>query len=214
MDAPAMIVLSTGWNAPTKARCLESVAAQEGLEFRHVYIEASEQHPRRSALENTTEVIAALCDDTIVALVDGDDWLAHPRALATVQAAYDEHPETLCTYGSFIHADGRPGFAAPYAPGENVRTAPFRATHLKTFRARMFRALDPLDLLLEHARDHALMFPMLEMAGPGRARFIPEILYVYNLATSFEFHASPSELAREAQAVRAIRRRSPYEALP
>ena len=36
-----LVVVSTGLNAPAKARCLESVASQKGVPFRHVYIEAA-----------------------------------------------------------------------------------------------------------------------------------------------------------------------------
>jgi glycosyltransferase involved in cell wall biosynthesis len=206
-------VISTGFRAPTKDRCLESVARQT-YRAKHVYVEASEQSPPLSCWQNTRAEIAKVPDEDVCALLDGDDWLATDTALETVANLYAAKPELLVTYGSFINADGRPGFAAPYQRGEILRRVQFRATHLKTFRASIFRKVRPEDLELEHARDHALMFPLLEMAGSERAAFVPQIIYVYNLATAFEFRASRAELEQEQEHVRQIRARPPYERLP
>ena len=208
-------VVSTGWKAPTKHKCLASVAEQIDVEREHVYVEASEQpHPAPKALENMSRVIRALPPDRIVALLDGDDWLAHPRALATVAETYAESPQLLATYGSYIHEDGRMGHCASYGEMPPRQTRQFLASHLKTFRAGLFQRIAPGDLMLEHGQDVAIMLPILEMAGPKRARFMPHILYVYCSRTSFEFGADIAKLAQERACVEALYRRPVYARLP
>ncbi len=60
-------------------------------------------------------------------------------------------------------------------------------SHLRTCYAWLFKKIKKEDLLYKEkffkvTWDKALMFPMLEMAA-GRAKFIPDVLYVYNMAT-------------------------------
>lgn len=208
-----MVVVSTGFNAPTKDRCLESVEAQT-CPLRHIYVEAGLQDPPRLAVQNAYEAIHTLDKNDIVAMLDGDDWLSHPEALAYVQSLYNKDPDLWLTYGSFVFSDGRPGFAAPYPHG-NFRQHPWLATHLKTFRAGLFQKIKKEDLQVngEWQRlvwDTAIMYPMLEMAGPDRILFIEDILYVYNLASSFEWNASSAELALERKMDQLTRARPPY----
>ena len=195
-----MIVISTTGKPPPHARalCLHSVASQD-VQARHVYIDTETEPPCLDGFPhfpNLIRVIADLPDDEIIVSLDGDDWLT-PGALAFVQSAHDAG--ALVTYGSFRYADGRAGFAAPLAGP--VRQSPWVTTHLKTFRAGLFRRIKHTDLRnedgwLEHARDMALMFPLVEMAG-SRAVFIPEILMVYNAANSSEFRHGAPEIAVE-----------------
>jgi hypothetical protein len=56
------------------------------------------------------------------------------------------------------------------------------------------------------AWDQAIMFPMLEMSG-HRARFISEVLYIYNAANPISDHKLDRELQRNLEtAIRAQRR--------
>lgn len=209
-----MIVVSTSYAPPSHAtaKCLYSVASQT-LHAEHVYIDAALQDPPRSHFENLLNATAVAEDEEIVVCLDGDDWLL-PGALARVKQEHDAG--ALVTYGSFVYADGRPGFAAP--PKGPLRSAPWTTTHLKTFRAGLLRKIDPKHLRgpdgkwLEHARDLALMFPLLEMVGP-RAHFIPDVLYVYNFANSTEHLGDAAMLRAEREAVAYVRGLPPYEAL-
>ena len=205
-----ILVVSTGYAAPSKFRCLGSVASQKGVDFRHVYIDAAEQPTPRGAMQNQYEAIVnAASPDDIVALVDGDDWLPHPGCLARVQAEHDAG--AWMTWGSFQFSDGRAGSAAPHEPGDDVRSAPWRMSHLKTFRASLFRRIDPEPNFkrdgdwLVHARDLAVMFPLYELCPPERRRFIPETIYTYDLAASFEWTALPGDLLREQEDVAYVR---------
>jgi hypothetical protein len=198
------VVSTAGANVPTEAKrkCIDSVHAQMCPPIaRHHYIECTVDEYFPAMID----AIGKLPPDAIVANLDGDDWLGPTNALEIVASVHEDG--ALVTYGSFIFADGRPGFAAPYAAGDDVRKAPWRATHLKTFRAGLFQAIDPEDFKIDgtwarYARDQAFMLPMLEMAGHARAVFIPDILCVYNYVHSGEFqHPQSVGLERVDEAV-------------
>lgn len=224
MGVLVISVVSTGFRAPTKRICLASVAAQEGVQggFEHIYVEASEQTPPKPASQNLYEAINALPPENIVVWLDGDDLLYSTGSLAWVEKLYEPllyASEALVTYGQFICLDGQPGFAAPYPPGANVRTHPWLATHLKTFQAGLFQQLKAEDLQLDgqwvhRAVDLAIMLPLLEMAGPDRVRFNPEVLCVYNSDASFEAGARQSDLDEERIYVARVRAKKSYERLP
>ena len=217
-------VISTGLRVPADVRrkCEESVARQfrppHGPAFEHVYLDAAEKPGEPAHFAQLVEVISTLPDDRIVASLDGDDWLGPPNALCTV-ARYHA-AGALVTYGSFMFADGRKGCpSGAYHPGADIRTAPWRATHLKSFRAGLFKRIKHEHLQrdgvwLEHARDLALMFPLIEMAGPARVRHVSEAIYVYNLATSTEFTGGEEVRRAERACVQYVRGLPPYEALP
>jgi hypothetical protein len=189
-------------------KCRASVASQVGVLVEHRCVVGGP-----SKLANLRATIARLPASRVVAIVDGDDWLARTDAIKIVAALHEAG--AWVTYGSFRYADGRPGFAAP-VDGE-PRDAPWSATHLRTFRAGLFHAIQEPDLLvsptsadyLPHADDLATMIPMLEMAGP-RAVFVPEVLYVYDLAASFEWSADARGLALERSCAALVRGRPAY----
>lgn len=138
-------VVSTGFDPPTKHVCIASVKSQT-VAANHVVIDAAEQDPPRAASQNFYEAVAKLPPDEIVVWLDLDDWLARRDALEIVSRYYTRNPWLLVTYGSFVTTDGKEGISAAYDPSENVRTAPWRASHLKTFRAKVIQAIDPEDL--------------------------------------------------------------------
>lgn len=224
-------VTSTGFRAAEWApRCIESVARQTKLAT-HWYVAADAEtlavspyrtDPRAMAmvdgigkglLENLLPIWRSLPPDEVIVWLDGDDWLATDHALARVAEAHAAG--ALVTYGSFVYADGRPGFAGQC--GANPRAEPWRATHLKSFRAGLVSRVRESDWrwndgsYLDLAIDQAVMLPVLEMAGPERSVFIPETLAVYNEAHGFFASASDAEKAREMEAVMLIRSRRPYE---
>jgi len=207
-----MIVVSTGINAPTKERCIESVTRQTGVAPVHVYIEAADQHPPWSATANLASVIRPRAPREIVVWLDGDDWLADDHALEHVASIYSTDPDVWLTYGSYVHADGRRGICAPYE-STAYRVEPWKASHLRTFRAGLFQRIKPENLRFDLAVDQAVMLPMLEMAGAARVKFVPRVLAIYNYANSYEHRASAYELAAERRAARAIRALPTYPRL-
>ena len=225
MTALRFTVISTGLRVPpeVRRRCVASVAAQFrppiGPAYEHLYLDASERPGEPAHFEQLVEVIGKLPDDRIVASVDADDWLGPPNALCTVARYFAAG--ALVTYGSFMFADGRKGCpSGAYHPGANIRKAPWHATHLKCFRAGLFKMIKhehlklPSGEWLPHARDLALMFPLLEMAGPRRSAHVAEAVYVYNYGLSTEFTGDEAMRAQERECVKYVRSLPPYEVLP
>jgi len=148
---------------------------------------------RKTALENIHDAIMNHCEpDDIVVLLDGDDWFPNKKVLQYVDEQYSEH-DCWIMYGQASWTDGRRGFASAYPVEEfkNVRTAPFRVSHLRTFRAGLYHRIKDQDPTFSHLKDDegnfyrwsydtAMMFTIMEMAGHEKTRFNDTILYIYN----------------------------------
>jgi glycosyltransferase involved in cell wall biosynthesis len=192
---PNLVVVSTCFNSPTEVKCRASVALQT-LRVSHVFIDAARQETPKTHSENLYDAVKGLHPDDVVIQLDGDDWLPHAHVLEQIASIYED-PEVWLTYGSFATTDG--AYAsnnAPYAPHEDIRTAAWRCSHLKTFRAGLFQRINPEDLKLPdgtftgRAVDHATMFPMVEMAGWDRTRWVKDVLYIYNWENSTQATSS------------------------
>jgi glycosyltransferase involved in cell wall biosynthesis len=147
-------------------------------------------------------------DEDVVALVDLDDWLTGPDVLRSVAEIY-QRERCWLTYGDYCKASSLPkskwlrrlreALALPHKSARHCRPLDqdvldrraFReigycTSHLRTFKGFLWNALRLADLLDWDQRlpvmawDAATMYPMLEMCEPGKIRFVPEILYVYN----------------------------------
>lgn len=153
---------------------------------------------RKFALWNTCTAIDGLkpSDDDIIASVDADDWLARTDSLDVVKRAYDSDPNLLLTYGSWMpypDASKNTNTKASYTEEDfkNIRKVSWRASHLKTFKYKVWKNVDrkgfydPRGGYFRVAWDLAFMWPMLEMSGYRRTKWIPDRIYVYNQETPF-----------------------------
>ena len=149
--------------------------------------------------------------DDICIILDGDDTLAHPQVLSRVQAEYN-NPNVWLTYGSYRTSSGDIGCSQPIPArvihSNSHRRAPWRSSHLRTFRSWLFKNIKAEDLQIGNrwintAGDLAIMFPMLEMAG-DHSSYIPDILYIYNDNTGHNDHI----LRRQQQIQMEMRLRS------
>jgi hypothetical protein len=226
----SVTVVSTALSPTLVQRCVESVLAQS-VKCAHVL-----RFAPKSCAENLYEAIHELPPDEIVIWLDGDDELAHDLVAERIQQDYDDQPGLWLTYGQFAWPDGRLGFAREARLEELFypRKFPWIFTHLKTFRAGLFQkildhdlaywspsqreAIDqakkapicwPSDKWLPQAVDQAIMFPMIEMAGPEHVQFIPDVLCKYSGA-HYLGAASPDG---EQDCERYIRSQQPYKPL-
>jgi glycosyltransferase involved in cell wall biosynthesis len=242
---PMVILIPSYNNRHWYEQNLASVCAQQYDNFRAIYVDdgSSDQtgplvdqfladqavghriqlirNPvRMGALENLYRHIHTCADQEIVMLLDGDDWLAHPRVLQTLNAVYAD-PHCWMTYGQYTSwPSPAPGYSRPI-PAQVTETNTFRAydwcaSHLRSFYAWLFKRINREDLIspwgtfYPMAWDQALMLPMLEMAGP-RAKFIPEVLYTYNTANPLNDAKVNRPLQRQCET--AIRQQKPYARL-
>ncbi|GMU19493.1 MAG: hypothetical protein AMXMBFR12_06850 [Candidatus Babeliales bacterium] len=151
---------------------------------------------RVGALANIYNAVHMCQPHEIIVNLDGDDWLAHPLVLNHLNALYND-PDVWLTYGQFQWwPKNVPGFscAVPLHILEEgkIREYGWVTSALRTYYAGLFQKIKKEDLLYENkffpmAWDLAIMFPMIEMAGP-RCRFINEILYIYNTESNINDH--------------------------
>jgi len=179
---------------------------------------------KKFALRNIYEGIEFLRPelDDIIMTIDGDDWLASPDSLEIVNKYYSKYPETLVTYGTYIEFPNGilPHNVVEY-PKEIIESRRFRediwrASHLKTFKYKLWKNIDIKDLkdscgnFYKMTSDLAFMFPMLEMAG-NRVKFIKEILYCYNTSNPINDHKVDHSLQLRLE--KEIREKKRYDLL-
>jgi glycosyltransferase involved in cell wall biosynthesis len=177
-------------------------------------------HLRVGALQNLYDTIHLCDDEEIVILLDGDDWLAHSAVLKKINEAY-ANPDCWMTYGQYRSWPDDTIGISKEIPSDVIYTNAFRenewcSSHLRSFYAWLFKLIRAEDLLgpggafYDMAWDQAIMFPMLEMSG-HRAKFISEVLYIYNAANPISDYKVDRQLQRSLEA--AIRLKKRYDRL-
>jgi glycosyltransferase involved in cell wall biosynthesis len=152
-------------------------------------------------------------DDDIIVVVDGDDALQGNKSLSYLNDFYNEHG-CMVTYGQSVWTDGRKGFARPYTESEflNLRTSPFIASHLRTFKYTCFKEISNQDSefncfkdkngdYLKAAPDVAIMFPVMEIAGFERVKYIDKILHLYNFHNPLSEHIVHQQLQWDCHSI-------------
>ena len=187
-------------------RCFESLAAQSVQEWGAVVVDDAstngfDDHAktllgpyddrgtlvrnehRRGGMYNTWNAVANFCADpeSVIITLDADDALIGEHVLGRVQAEYADGADV--TVGSMLRLDKEafypPNFDNPRWWDSNVWQ------HLRTFRRRLFDAIDVEDLKIDGewidvATDWAFMVPIIEMASSPH--YILEPLYLYEPA--------------------------------
>lgn len=142
----------------------------------------------------------------IVIVLDGDDALYGKTVLSYLNDYYNDN-DCLMTYGQSIWTNGNRGFARPYTQSEfnNLRKVQYLASHLRTFKFICFEELmkqdpdfdcfkDEKGKLFMMAGDVATMFPMMEIAGFEKVKYIDKILYLYNINNPISDHIKDQRL--------------------
>lgn len=145
---------------------------------------------RRGAVRNYWWLAQQCEPGEVMVFLDADDQLSHPGVLRRLAGVYLD-ADVWATYGQFRYdavSGGGIGMAAPLPADNHSRRAGWRSTHLKTCYAGLMQAVKEEDLkdpatgdFWLTAGDLAFFYPVIEMAGAPHARFIPEVLYIYNL---------------------------------
>jgi glycosyltransferase involved in cell wall biosynthesis len=159
--------------------------------------------------------------DCVMMVIDGDDFLFSDSSLSVIEAAYQQNPQLLLTYGDWIgHPYGDRSNCRPYSAdvirNSDYRNSDFWASHLRTFKSRLWYSISDEDLKDQEGNyftagwDVAFMIPMLEMAQE-RHMYLPYVLYCYNKEnpiSDFRVHAMKQE-----SAVVVTKNRQKYERL-
>jgi hypothetical protein len=172
------------------------------------------------ALKNIATAIENIKPDgeDVIVVLDGDDWLSSSDVLNYLTGIYNEENPIL-TYGSYEEfPTGRRGIEPSEYPPEVVKNNKFRqdqwrASHLRTFKYKLWRQIDQKDLLDEDGHyykmsyDQAMMLPMLEMAG-DKSKYIDNVLHVYNRANPLNVDKQKAE--QQHKTMLRIRSKKPY----
>jgi glycosyltransferase involved in cell wall biosynthesis len=176
----------------------------------------------QGAMANLYHAIHSCSPDSIIVTLDGDDWFAKDSVLELINKIYNKY-DVLLTYGSYQHYpyQGIAGAHCRQVPHHIFVNRAYRTMHLfmlshqRTFKAHLFQAIAQEDLMYEGVffdtlSDVAMMYPMAEMAG-SRIMHVPDMLYVYNLATPLNDH----KLRRKRQTLcsKVIKQRPVYAVL-
>lgn len=142
----------------------------------------------------------------VICILDGDDFLCRSDAMKIVNSLYQD--KTLLTYGQYLFPWGEHGHCKPYKNEldflNNLKNE-FLASHLKTFKYKLYKKFLSLDPKLEYFKskngdffsmtgDVALMTPLMEIAGFDRIKFNGTPIYQYRLHEN-----SDQNISRELQ---------------
>jgi len=149
---------------------------------------------KKTTLENTHNAIMNYCDpDSIIVIVDGDDWLLNKNVLSFINDFYSQN-NCLMMYGQSIWTTGNVGFAREFKDENeynNLRTGPFIFSHIRTFKKSLYDEMAKQDPNFNCLKDKngnfykmtgdvAVMYPLAEIAGYDRIKFNSTPLYIYN----------------------------------
>ena len=156
---------------------------------------------RVTALNNIYCAIHKYCEDyDIIAIVDGDDWLAHDSVLKDINNMYKD-TNIWSTYGTYADLDTNSialvgNLDPPITYPKNSRSIQsfdcFVPGHLHTFYAWLFKKIHLKDLFFEGeiakaSYDGAIYIPLMEM-GFKHTINIKNITYIHNVITNANDH--------------------------
>jgi glycosyltransferase involved in cell wall biosynthesis len=144
-----------------------------------------------------------LNDEDVICILDGDDALLNDSVLDTLNNLYQD--DTLLTYGQYAYVNGQLGHCKAYTESEfeNLRNGGYWASHMRTFKYKLYKELilqDP-DLLCFKDNsgsfytityDVAIMTPLMEIAGLNKIKFNPIPIYFYRIHQQNDHFVDPN----------------------
>jgi glycosyltransferase involved in cell wall biosynthesis len=157
-----------------------------------------------------------ILDNEVLIEVDGDDYLPDSKVFERINELYKDDNVWIAN-GSFKYHNGPRGFSSKQTNFDNLRSSSFTASHIRTWRAFLWRNIKEEDLKDEDGNywqwsgDLCFMYPMLEMSGEEHYRFMEEINYMYNGENPISEHKVDMHMVTN-HATR-IRNKKPYSKL-
>lgn len=173
---------------------------------------------RMGALYNLYTAIHSCDDNEIIVTLDGDDWFAHDKVIEKLDSVYS-NSNVWMSYGQYQSYPDNGAGCSRQIPTHITAHNAFRqygwcSSHLRTFYAWLFKKIKKEDLLDKSgnfypmAWDLSFMFGLLEMSGQ-HAVFIPDILYIYNVANPINDYKVNLQLQQALE--REIRAKAKYD---
>lgn len=238
-----IVIMTTLYNAEKYiGKCIESVKNQSFKNFkmvitddmstdnsREIVKELIKDDDRFLLIENKTKFyqpgnywqitnLDFVEDEDILVTLDGDDWFPDSEVLIRVFMYYFR-TNFLMTFGQFVHYHCEGKFSSGFTQRPNsfinIRNQPWTTSHLRTFKAKVFKKIDKNDLIgptgnfWETTGDLAIIFPMIEMVGEENIYFTNDINLIYNIETSLNDYKVNSEKQKLYEQM--IRAKKSYE---
>lgn len=189
-------------------KCIQSILSQDYQNYNVFYIDDNSKDStkekvslfkdariktyynsyNKGKMQNIVEVSRDLQPDTIIVILDGDDWFYDNTVLSHLDSVYSDE-NVWMTNGSYIIEPSNqvvsPEFSHDYWDG-TIRHKSWQFSHLGTFRKKLFDKVKIKDFMDKQGRywattsDQAIMWPLAEMSGPKHHRSINKVLYTYN----------------------------------
>jgi len=165
-------------------------------------------------------------DNTIICLLDGDDWLYDITVLEKLNEFYNRFDVWMTYGGMIVYTDN--GFVeanphnSPYPyeihKSKTYRQDSWRASHFRTYRGYLWKSVDQNDMYelgtnkyYNHAGDLALQFPCLEICPKEKIGVVPFQTYVYNATQKNTVRTSYRQMDNKHWDIEhEIRNRRPY----
>jgi glycosyltransferase involved in cell wall biosynthesis len=173
------------------------------------------------ALENIVYGINLICDndEDVIVLLDGDDWLASNDVLEYLNCIYQD-PNIWLTYGQYIRVSSNTlGNNKPLVNTRNYRAeGDWYTSHLRTFKYKIWKRIRNEDLKMANSKfysmawDLAILYPLIEMSGMNRIKYIDKVLYCYNDDNPINDHKKDVKL--QLKLAREIKNKLKYKELP
>jgi len=237
-----MIIVTTLYNAKNYIeRCLFSIKTQTFKNFkcyitddlstdnsvnlvknfiknddRFILIENTEKLYQPGNYDQVIRNNPEIDDNEVIVEIDGDDWLPDSDTLNRINKVYSNNNVWIAN-GSFKYSNGSPGFSSKQEITNNLRQIRFTASHIRTWRAFLWRNIKVDDLKDDDGiywkvtGDLSFMYPMLEMSGNEHYKFMEDVNYVYNEENPINDHKVDLTLVNDI-AVK-IRNKKPYQLL-
>ena len=235
-----MIIITTLYNAEKYIeRCLFSIKTQTFKDFkcyitddmstdnsvnlvknyiknddRFILIENSTKFYQPGNYDQVIRNNPNISDSDIIVEVDGDDWLPDTNVFKRINDLYKDKNVWIAN-GSFKYSTGQSGFSSKQQITNNLRNIVFTASHIRTWRAFLWRKIEIEDLKDDTGTywsvtgDLSFMYPMLEMSGEEHYRFMEDINYVYNEENPINDHKI--NMSSVNKIVNIIRQKKPYD---
>tara|TARA_R100000278_G_scaffold123124_1_gene111406 strand:- start:3431 stop:4183 length:753 start_codon:yes stop_codon:yes gene_type:complete len=160
--------------------------------------------PLGNAYEAATIHNNDLDKNTIIVILDGDDFFYSKKTLSILNDHYNKF-DCWMTYGSYINLSNKQvgKFSSPVPPEviENnlYRDYKWCTSHLRSYKMGLLQKINKDDIIIDDgsyfkaAGDLGLMYPLLEMSRE-KAHFVKDILYIWNDLNELNEHKDKRDL--------------------
>lgn len=240
MNNHISIIISTRNAEPFIERCLNSAISQNYPNFEIIFIDACSSDSTFEIASRFKDKVRVFKNrkrkfqggnilagtrlskpKSIIVTLDGDDWFPHENVLSRVNQEY-VNTDCWMTYGTYEEFPTRSvshiyrEYPKDVRENKTFRSYRWLASHLRTFRRELFLKIKVSDLkengeFFSAAPDLTFQFPMLEMCGVNKSRYIPDILYIYNMSNPVSESRIMAENIQRIESI--IRSRHPYPTL-